>query len=127
MNNSEVREVLAPTVEINLDKLRHLTINLNVLAEIEERTGKPMAQLRDFGLMNVKLLRTMLTASLREEDPSLTETMVGKMVGPHNMVYVSNRLNEAWKLNVETPEEKKAEGGPDPLKPSEEAAASRLD
>lgn len=52
----------------------------NALFEIEERLGRPIAELADI-IVSAKTIRTLLWAGLLHEDPKLTEHSVGSWIG----------------------------------------------
>jgi type II secretory pathway component PulK len=80
-------------VKIMLDKERTLKFNLNTLVEVEEKLGFSLAELGD--KVSIKVLRTLLHAGLKHEDPELTEEMVGEMITMENIAEVQKALTQA--------------------------------
>lgn len=92
-------------VEITLDKVRHLKLDLNAMAEFEEATGKSLMDGKFGKNMTPKDLRAMLWACLLHEDEKVTLKQVGSWVSVSNLLEVSGKLNEAFEVAM--PEEKK--------------------
>jgi hypothetical protein len=82
-------------VKISLDKDRILEYDFNAFVELEEKFGTiqgAMEQLQDGKLKNV---RTILWAGLIEEDETLTEKEVGKMIHLDKIQELAEKINEA--------------------------------
>lgn len=100
------------TVEIELDKIRHLRFDMNAWYDIEEKTG---IDLRSTTVAKLKVghLRAVVWACLRHEDPDLTLEVVGSLIDLGNLDYVSERLNQMFMLHggkAEVDEKEAAEG-----------------
>ena len=89
---------LKPVVEVKLDKTRHFLINFRALTQIEEATGKNVLDPTSFETMNLHDMRAMVYCALRHEDATLTEHMVGEMIGPSNIPYVMAQMSKAWQF-----------------------------
>jgi hypothetical protein len=85
-----------PIVEIELDKLRHLRMDFNALAKVEEVTGKSFLNGVSWQNMTVRDYRALLWACLIHEDPELTLEDVGAMVHVGNVDYITERLTKLW-------------------------------
>lgn len=80
-------------VKIMLDKERTLKFTLNTLVDVEEKLGFSMSELGD--KVSIKVMRTLLHAGLKHEDPALTEEMVGEMITLDNIAEVQKALTAA--------------------------------
>jgi hypothetical protein len=92
-----------PIVEIELDKVRHLRMDFNALAQAEEVTGKSFLNGIAWQGMTVKDYRALIWACLLHEDPELTLEAVGSMVHVGNVEYVTGCLAKLWEKS--TPKE----------------------
>lgn len=68
-------------IPIVLDRQRHLLLNLNAYCIAEEITGVNYIQKTASGDLSMRDLRALLYAGLLHEDPKLTLSQVGEMVG----------------------------------------------
>jgi hypothetical protein len=93
-----------PEVEIQLDKKRHLLVDLNAMVAFEETTGKSLMQGMDLESMTAKDFRVLLWACLLHEDDSLTLEEVGRMIHAGNMGKLAGKMIQAW--DVAIPEQK---------------------
>jgi len=98
-----------PAVKITLDKVRHLKLDLNAMAEFEEVTGKSLMAGKFHGKnMTPKDLRAMLWACLIHEDEQLTLKQVGSWVTVSNLLEVAGKLNDAFEVSMPESEGKEA-------------------
>ncbi|MHC5291077.1 hypothetical protein CHCC14819_0441 [Bacillus licheniformis] len=79
--------------KITLDRERTLKFTLNALIEVEEQLGFSLAEIGD--KVSIKVMRTLLTAGLKHEDPSITEEFVGNLITMDNMKEVQEALTGA--------------------------------
>lgn len=91
-------------VKIMLDKEREMLFTLNVLVDVQDEYGdvievfsKAMTD-QDF-----KVIRMVMHAALKEDDPELTVEQVGRMITMTNLPHVIEALTEA--IGLSTPEE----------------------
>lgn len=103
--------VIDNTVEIELDKTRHLKLDLNAMANFEKATGKSFTEIgKDLSAQNI---RALLWASLLHEEPKLSQNDVGGWIDVTNMSYVAKKLGEL--TNKSMPKSEANEGGEAPL------------
>lgn len=84
----------APTVPIELDKPRHLCMDFNAIAAIEEKTGRNLLKKGGWDDMSTRDLRAVIWACLLTEDPALTIEQVGAMIHMGNMEYLTGKFGE---------------------------------
>jgi len=96
---------ITPSVEIELDKIRMLRVNFNALIELEERTGRSVMNAEAWSGMKTADVRLMLWLSLREDDPTLTEKQVGRLLHLGNLPYVMGQVSKAWTNAISGPED----------------------
>lgn len=83
-------------VAIELDKTRHMKFSLNALCDLQDEYGDVIdvftqaTEQQDF-----KKIRKLLWASLRDEDETLEERHVGKMIDMRNLNPIIEKLVEA--------------------------------
>ncbi len=94
---------LAPAVEIELDRTRHLKFDLNAACQIEEHTGKNYFKLLGDGL-TASDLRVVLWAGLVHEDDTLTIDQIGSMIHPGKIITLMESISEA--VTASLPEQK---------------------
>lgn len=88
-------------VAIELDKTRHMKFSLNALCDLQEEYGDVIevfteaTENQDF-----KKIRKLLFVSLRDEDESLEEREVGKMITMQNLNEVMEALTSALTASV---------------------------
>jgi len=87
-----------PGISINLDKERHLLMDLNAMVSFEEATGKNIMQGIDPNGMTAKDFRALLWACLLHEDEELKIEDVGKMISVENMGELSEKIAQAWEV-----------------------------
>lgn len=109
--------ITIPTVEIELDKVRHLRFDFNAICDFEDKAGKEimsmMITLPDGSpsiKFNFKDLRILLWAALKWEDPALTLEQVGAQIYNGNAEAVGKKIAEA--LNAGLPPKKEGEQAP---------------
>ncbi|MGE5553294.1 MAG: hypothetical protein ACM3XZ_05145 [Betaproteobacteria bacterium] len=85
----------APTAPIMLDRERHLLINFNTLALIEEKTGKNTLRSETWQNISASDLRVFLWACLLHEDPELTLEQVGAMLTMDKVAEITAALQAA--------------------------------
>lgn len=101
-------------IGIELDKQRNLRFGMVALMKIEEKLGKPFAQIDfEFGLQ-YKDLATIIWAGLEHEDKTLTPETVAGLIDDYSdiqtvMTKLGEAMTEAFGKNVlraaEEPEE----------------------
>lgn len=93
-------------IPIELDKTRHLLLNLNSMVELEERYGtldKALDTLSpENGSPSMKEIRYLLYLSLAHEDETLTEKDAGALITLGNINEVVDALGKA--MNTSLPE-----------------------
>ena len=82
-------------ITVMLDVPRTLKVDMNALAEIENKYGSLSALLNMVGDGSMSAMRFFLWAALIHEDDSLTEHQVGAMVSMDNINAVTDSLNKA--------------------------------
>ncbi len=87
-----------PSVTLMLDKERTISLSLNAMVLFEDKTGRSLLDGAFQGTTNAKELRTLLWACLIEDDPSVTEQMVGQWINIGNIVSITEQLNKAIEL-----------------------------
>lgn len=100
-------KITAPTVAIELDKTRHLKLDLNAMAAFEEAAGQSMFTLKEN--MSARHLRALLWAALLHEDRELTLEQVGAMIHASNMEYIGGKIKDVFENSM-------PKGGGDPGK-----------
>lgn len=86
-------------VEVELGgKVRNLRYTMNALAEIEDKLGVAMADMKDIK-MTIKNVRVILWAGLIHEDKELTIEEVGDMVDMSNFEEVQEKVAEAFAMS----------------------------
>lgn len=104
---------LAPVVEIDLDRPRHLRLDLNAMVEYERATGKSMG---DPGLgATMTDMRCLLWVCLLADDPTLTVEQVGAMIHAGNITEVNAALSGLMRASFP---EGTADANADPKAPS---------
>lgn len=79
MTDKLLREDKPTTLKLGDGKEYELTpLNLNMMIEIEDKFGEPLAQLFDAG--KVKVIRYLLFVMLKPKYPDMTEKKVGESV-----------------------------------------------
>ena len=94
-----------PTVPIKLDRERRLLVNFNALAHLEAKTKRSVMVKESWASMKFGDVRLMLTVSLQQEDPTLTEQRVGKLLNMGNLPYVVGQVTKAWQMGMSGDEE----------------------
>lgn len=87
----------------------NLSMDFNVLCEMEERYGTIDKAGEALANGNMKDVRFLLYAMLSQSDETLTEKAVGHMITLQNMQEVMNALGEAMKSANPEKDEKNAE------------------
>jgi len=101
---------MGKTVTINLDKERHLTLNLNAMVAFEKATGKSLFQPDSLKEMTASDIRALLWACMLQEEPALTLEQVGAMITFDNMAEVNQAIAKAWEVNSPDPLAQKTPG-----------------
>lgn len=104
---SNVSEVKRKSIELNLDKVRHLKYTLNSFAEMEEKYGSVDQALAMVSENKISAIRFMLWAGLMHEDENLTEKQVGNMIEVDSLQDICNKLVTA--LDGDSPTAKQVE------------------
>ena len=93
------------SVPVKLDKVRHLRMDFNALAFIEDKTGKNLLQQESWNNLTATDMRTIIWAMLLWEDPEITVDQVGENIDLENIDYISEQLHKVLELsNVEVQE-----------------------
>jgi len=108
-----------PTVEIVLDKPRHLRLDFAAFMAYEKETGRSVFSFQDTGNTDATSLVTLLWAALKHEDDKLTIEDVAKMVHIGNVQEISQKLNEAFSKVL--PQEESQEESDDAQKKAEQS------
>lgn len=91
MSKNNVKDKEFP---IDLDKERHLRLDLNAFCLLEDAYGDAFAVLEGAEKGSIKALRAVVWAGLAHEDEALTEKEVGRMINPGNLAEVSQTIQE---------------------------------
>ena len=86
------------TIPLELDKERHLRMDFNTLATIEEKTGKNLLQQASWKSLTATDMRAVVWAMLLWEDPELTLEQVGEYIDLENIDYISQQLGKVMEL-----------------------------
>ena len=95
-----------PTATLELDRLRTLRLDYNTFADIQEATGLNALEGEPFQEEHItkpKVLRAVLWACLRDEDPQITERDAGRLMTLGNIQQIVETIGELYKRSV--PEE----------------------
>lgn len=100
---------LTTSVQVELDKPRHLSFPFNAFVAFEEATGQDLLAVFD-GMAKgnrptMKVLRAMVWSGLLQEEPTLTPEQVGEFMSLRNFAELAPLLAEALMLAL--PEVKK--------------------
>lgn len=91
---------IKPAVTIDLDKERHLLLDLNAMITFQETTGKNLFSAQTGESLSKEMspadLRALLWACLLHEDEKLTLKQVGSWIHTGNMMEIANKLAETW-------------------------------
>ena len=90
----------APTVEITLDKPRHMQFTFGVAKKFKDKTGKDITELD--AEMSFDEIATMLWLTLAVEDPSLTQEQADDLFHVGNVKEYGEKLLEL--IDISTPE-----------------------
>lgn len=92
---------LSGSIEITLDRLRHLRYSFRALERMEDHLGSGLPELA--AAPKMRQIRTVLWAGLADEDPALTPEATSDLVdlAPGDTVaarleYISGRIAEAF-------------------------------
>lgn len=102
-----------PTTLLLCGKAYELSMDFNVICEMEDRYGtfeKAGAALSGGKMKDVRFL---LYAMLKQSDESLTEKAVGHMINMQNMQEVMNKVGEAMKSSAPQADEKNGKNPPE--------------
>lgn len=93
------------TVEIELDKVRHLRMSLGAMKIIEEKTGENPWAGSSWNFNDTNKLAIFLWACLRHEDPELSIEQVLELPGTElaNVPYIIDRLSMLWGFSMPEP------------------------
>lgn len=98
-----VNDVIPKKVPIQLDKRRYLVYDLNALSALEETYGAVDQAFAEVEKGSAKAIRALLWAGLISEDPELTLTKAGMLVGLSGLTLVSNKILEAVEAALPDP------------------------
>lgn len=98
---------LVPTATITFDKERTLRMDLNALSDFETMSGKSIMRggLEDLSNLDLADIRTLLWACLVQEDETLSQRDVGKMIHVGNLQEVTTAITTLVKNAMPEPEE----------------------
>ena len=99
MEGSDIRQI---GIVIKLDRERHLIYDLNAFCDLEDKYGTIEKALDEMQKGSIKAIRYMLYLGLLNEDESLTEKKVGKLITMDNLQEVMKTLTLA--MTVSSPE-----------------------
>jgi hypothetical protein len=85
-----------PAVSIELDKKRHLLLDLNAMVAFQETTGKNLFSTEIGNNLSPVDLRALLWSCLIHEDEALTLKQVGSWIHTGNMTEIAEKLVAAW-------------------------------
>ncbi|NSW92321.1 MAG: hypothetical protein HPY74_16915 [Firmicutes bacterium] len=97
-------------ISIELDKPRKLRFDLNALCELEDLFNKPLQQILNDGVSDVKTIRAFIWAGLLHEDPELTIKDVGHMIDLTNILQAQEKITEALNSGFGDDQGKNEEG-----------------
>jgi hypothetical protein len=80
--------------KITLDKERTIKFDLNTLIDVEDSLGYSLSEMGEKKI-SIRVMRTLLTAGLKHEDPEITEQYVGSLITMENMQEVQEALGVA--------------------------------
>lgn len=113
-----------PRVAIDLDRRRHLVVDLNAMDLAEELTGRNLLDLSAWAQLNAGGVKRLLFACLKTDDdetrgdaPPLTLEALGALIHPSALREVMNLLLESCRLSLpdskpEDEQDEDAEGNP---------------
>lgn len=104
MEGKDIKQV---GVIVNLDKERHLVFDLNAFCELEEKFGSIGKAMDGMKKGSMKSIRYMLWLGLLNEDESLTEREVGKLITVGNLQTIMLSVTQAITVSSPKPDEKK--------------------
>lgn len=90
---------LVPLVEIDLDKPRHLRLDLNAMCEFERVAGKPFFEIN----RSMQDTRILLWVALIHEDPDLTQEEAGAFCYGGNLPLIDVALAKAMQVAMPEP------------------------
>lgn len=96
---------IAPTVEIDLDRTRHLLFDFAALEAIEDALDSPGITLgaefwgEDLGKMTIKRARIALWAALLNHDPELTMEKLSELIKGKRPAFIIGKVLTAWALS----------------------------
>jgi len=99
MEGSSIKQI---GVTINLDKSRNLIFDLNSFCDLEDKYGTIENAMNEMQKGSIKAIRYMLYLGLLNEDETLTEKKVGKLIKIENLGEVMKSLKTA--ISISTPE-----------------------
>jgi hypothetical protein len=98
-NNVKVKEV-----SIMLDKPRKIIFDFNAFVDLEDIYGTIEEAMKVLGEKKIRTLRQFLWIALKQDDETLTEMQVGKMLSLVDMGIITEKLTEA--VSTGLPDEK---------------------
>ncbi|GAB6174507.1 hypothetical protein JCM15765_39850 [Paradesulfitobacterium aromaticivorans] len=96
-------DVIPKKVPIELDKKRNLVYDLNALSALEETYGAVDQAFAEVEKGSAKAIRALLWAGLISEDPELTQSQAGTLVGLSGLTLVSQKILEAVEAALPDP------------------------
>jgi len=93
-----MRNPVAPSVDIKLDKKRKLILDLNAMVAFEDEAGKSVAEIG--ANMSMKDMRALLWAALLAEDPDVTLDTVGKHIYPQRLQELSGLIDKLFTVSM---------------------------
>lgn len=101
MEGHDIKQV---GVTVNLDKERRLVFDLNALCELEEKYGSIDKGMKELQKGSLKAIRYMLYLGLLNEDESMTEKKVGKLITMQNIKEVMQAITTSVTNSTPKPE-----------------------
>lgn len=102
----EASDIKQKGVLINIDKERRLVFDLNAFCELEDKYGTIEKAMNEMQKGSIKAIRYMLYLGLLNEDETLTENKVGKLITVDNLQEVMQSLTVAMAVSSPKIDEK---------------------
>jgi hypothetical protein len=91
-----LEEKMFEAITIQLDKERHMLLDLDAMIKFQEVTGKNLLVGANMGEFTPKDLRALLWAALLREDPALKLEDAGKFC--IDLTYIDQKVGEAIRM-----------------------------
>lgn len=103
-----------PTAKLELDRERTLRLDYNTFADIQEATGLNALEGEPFQEQHItqpRVLRAVLWACLRDEDPELSERDAGRLMTLGNIQQIVETIGNLYRQAVPEELAEKAQQG----------------